>query len=103
MNILDMQAKAEDRAYRSDRRMDRLETSIAQTIRVVKLMVRAGRPLRSDVRELQHWRGEMEHWQAKSEQYRAQTEQNLAEITGKLDALIDVVDRWNPRNGGKKS
>jgi len=42
--ILDMQAKAEERAYRTDRRMDRLETSIAQTIRVAKLMVRPAVP-----------------------------------------------------------
>ena len=63
-------------------------------------MVRAGRPLRSDVRELQQWRDEVRQWQAKSEEYRARTEQNLAEITEKLDALIHIVDNSIRGNGG---
>jgi chromosome segregation ATPase len=82
-------ARAEARADRADRRMDRLETSLAQTIRVVKLMVRAGRPLRSDIRRLQ-----------KSQE---KTEQSFSEINGKLDALIDIVDHSIRRNGGKRN
>ena len=66
---------------------DRLE-------RVVKGLVRAGLSLRSDGRELEKYR-------ATSEKYRAQTEQNLAEITGKLDALTDIVDKSIRRNGGR--
>jgi hypothetical protein len=58
----------------------------------VKGLVRPGLSHRSDVRELQRYR-------AQSEKFRAQTEQNLAEITGKLDALIDIVDRSVRRNG----
>jgi hypothetical protein len=69
-----------------------LERAIAQTNRVVKVLVRAGVSLRSDVRELHRYR-------AASEKFRAQTEQNLAEITGKLDALIDIVDKSIRRNG----
>ena len=79
----------------ADQRMDSLERAIAQSIRVVKGLVRAGGSLRSDVRELQRYR-------AQSEKFRAQTEQNSAEITGKLDALIDIVDRSVRRNGGRR-
>ena len=84
--------RAEERADRADRRMERLEAAIAQTNRVVKLMVGAGRSLRSDVRDLQRWRVEVRQWQAR-------TDQNLAEITGKLDALTDIVEKWVRRNG----
>jgi ectoine hydroxylase-related dioxygenase (phytanoyl-CoA dioxygenase family) len=101
--ILEMQAKAEERfaraearADRADRRMDRLEASIAQTNRVVKALVRTGRGLRSDVRELQRYRVE-------AEKFHARTEENLSEITGKLDALIDIVDKTLRRNGGKRA
>jgi chromosome segregation ATPase len=93
--ILQSQAKAEARADRAEERMDRLERSIAQTNRTVKGLVRAGLSIRSDVRELQRYR-------AQSEKFRAQTEQNLAEITGKLDALIDIVDKSIRRNGGHR-
>jgi nanoRNase/pAp phosphatase (c-di-AMP/oligoRNAs hydrolase) len=99
--ILHSQAKAEARADRADQRMDRaeqrmdrLERALAQNIRVVKGLVRAGVSLRSDMREMQRWR-------AASEKFRAQTERNLAEITGKLDALIDIVDKSLRRNGGR--
>jgi outer membrane protein TolC len=80
---------------RADQCADRLERAIAQTNRVVKALVRAGGSLRSDVRELQRYR-------AQSEKSRAQTEQNLAEITGKLDALIDIADRSMRRCGGRR-
>lgn len=92
--ILDMQAKADERhrqamerADRADRRLDRLE-------HIVALMVRTGRPLRTDVRELEQWREEMRHWQKK-------TERNLAEITEKLDALIHIVDNSIRGNGNE--
>lgn len=75
-----------ERADRADRRLDRLE-------HIVTMMVRVGRPLRTDVRELQQWRAEVRHWQKK-------TEQNLSEITEKLDALIDIVSKSIRRNGG---
>ena len=81
--------RAEARADRADRRMDRLEASLAQTIRVVKLMVRAGRPLRSDIRRLQ--------------QSQEKSGEKLSEIDGKLDALIDIVDQSIRRNGGKSN
>jgi ABC-type transporter Mla subunit MlaD len=87
-SILDIQAKAEARADRADRRMDRLEN-------VVKQLVRSGLSLRSDVRELQKFR-------ARSEKFQARTEENLAEITNKLDALIDIVDKSIRRNGGAR-
>jgi L-lactate utilization protein LutB len=78
--ILDMQAKNEERWAKADRRMDRLE-------RLVERLARSGLSLRSDVQELK--------------KFRRRTEQNLAEITEKLDALIDVVDKSIRRNGRK--
>jgi hypothetical protein len=81
-------AKAEARADRADRRMDRLEG-------VAKQLVRSGVSLRSDVRELQKFR-------LRAEKFQARTEENLAEISGKLDALIDVVDKSIRRNGGAR-
>ncbi len=57
-------------------------------------MARAGRRLRSDIRDPERWRAESEQWQAKTDQY-------LAEISDKLNALIDVVDKSIRRNGGK--
>jgi hypothetical protein len=92
--IVHSQARAEARADRADQRMDRLERATAQTNRAVMRLVRPGLSLRSDVRELQRHR-------TQGEKFRAQTEQNLAEITGKLDALIDIVDRSVRRNGGR--
>ena len=92
--ILHSQARSEARADRAEQRMDRLESAIAQNIRIVKGLVRAGLSLRSGARELQRYR-------AASEKFRAQTEQNLAEITRKLDALIDIVDKSIRRNGGR--
>jgi L-lactate utilization protein LutB len=65
----------------AERRMDRLEG-------LVDRLVRSGLSMRSDVKELK--------------EFRRRTEQNLAEITEKLDALIDVVDQWTHRNGGKR-
>jgi len=91
-SILHLQLRAEARADRADQRMDRLERAIAQNNRVVKGLARAGVSLRSDVRELKKYR-------TASERFRAQTEQNLAEITGKLDALIDLVDKSIRGNG----
>jgi L-lactate utilization protein LutB len=60
--------------------MDRLE-------RLGERLVRSGLSLCSDVQELK--------------EFRRRTEQNLAEITEKLDALIDVVDKSIRRNGRK--
>ena len=92
--ILDSQARAEARADRAEQRMDRLERVVAQNNRIVTRLVRAGLSLRSDVRELQKYR-------AASEKFRIRTEQNLAEITEKLDALIDIVDKSIRGNGGR--
>ena len=82
-------ARVEARADRADHRMDRLEA-------VVKGLVRSGVSLRSDVSELQKWR-------VQTEKFHARTEENLAEIAGKLDTLIDIVDKSFRRNGGEKA
>ncbi len=93
--ILDMQAKweerwakNEERWAKADRRMDRLE-------RLGERLVRSGLSLRSDVREARSDVQELK-------EFRRRTEQNLAEITEKLDALIDVVDKSIRRNGRKR-
>ena len=72
-------AKADGRFAKSERRMDRIERVLAQTNRVVASLARSGVSLRSDVRTLQ--------------KFRVRTEENLAEITDKLNALIDIVDK----------
>ncbi len=93
--ILDMQAKweerwakNEERWAKADRRMDRLE-------RLGERLVRSGLSLRSDVREARSDVQELK-------EFRRRTEQNLAEITEKLDVLIDVVDKSIRRNGRKR-
>ena len=93
--ILDMQAKteerfakSEERFAKSERRLDRIERVLAQTNRVVAGLARSGVSLRTDVRKLQ--------------KFRARTEENLAEITDKLNALIDIVDKSHGRNGSAR-
>ena len=80
-------AKNEERWAKAERRMDRLE-------RLGERLVRSGLSLRSDVREVRSDVQELK-------EFRRRTEQNLAEITEKLDALIDVVDKSIRRNGRK--
>jgi len=74
--------------------MDRLERAVAQNTRLLRGLVRAGVSLRSDVRELQKYR-------VASEKFRVRMEQNMAEITDRLDALIDIVDKSIRGNGGR--
>ena len=77
--------KAEERSNRSERRLDRLERMVAQNNRLVTRLARAGVTLRSDVR--------------RHERAITRIEENLAEATDKLNALIDVVDKFLRRNG----
>ena len=86
--ILDMQAKCEERWAKNEQRWAKAE-------RLVERLVRSGLSLRSDVREA---RSEVQELK----KFRRRTEQNLAEITEKLDALIDVVDKSIRRNGTKR-
>jgi len=92
--ILDMQAKTEERWAENEKRWAENEKRWAENEkrwakaeRLVERFARSGVALRSDVRELK--------------EFRRRTEQNLAEITEKLDALIDVVDKSIRRNGRK--
>jgi L-lactate utilization protein LutB len=80
-------AKAEERWAKSERRMDRLE-------KLGERLVRAGLSMGSDVREVRRDVQELK-------EFRRRTEQNLAEITERLDALIDIVDKSIRRNGRK--
>ncbi len=96
--ILDMQAKceerwakADERFAKSERRLDRIEGILAQTNHVVASLARYGVSFRSDVRELQKFRARSEKWQAK-------TDENLAEITDKLNGLIDFSDKFRTRS-----
>ena len=92
--ILHAQARAEARADRAEQRMDRLERAVAQNTRLLRGLVRTGVSLRSDVRELQKYR-------VASEKFRVRMAQNMAEITDRLDALIDIVDKSIRGNGGR--
>ncbi len=67
--------------------MDRLERLGERLVRSGLSMRSDGKEVRSDVQELK--------------EFRRRTERNLAEITEKLDALIDVVDKTIRRNGRK--
>ena len=90
--IMDHQAQAEGRMERLDRAIERLERAISQTNRVVNQLVRYGVSLRSDVRR---------HDEAIVRLDKAMI--RLAEVhaknDGKLNALIDLVDKTIRRNG----
>jgi hypothetical protein len=73
-----------------NRRLDRLERSIAQTDLMVRRLVRYGVSLRSDVRRLDEAMTRLARAQAR-------TEDNLAEATDKLNGLIDIVDKMARR------
>ena len=76
--LMDHQAQAEVR-------MERLERAVSQTNRVVNQLVRYGVSLRSDVRRL--------------DKAMAHLAEVHAETDGKLNALIDLVDKTIRRNG----
>ena len=80
-------AKRSENGYQDfvNRRLDRLERSIAQTDVTVRRLVRYGVSLRSDVRRLDEAMTRLAKAQVR-------TEVNLAEATDKLNGLIDVVD-----------
>jgi len=85
-------AKRSENGYQDfvNRRLDRLERSIAQTDVMVRRLVRYGVSLRSDVRRL----GEVMTQLAKAQ---ARTEDNLAEAADNLNGLIDIVDKMARR------
>ncbi len=83
--IADTRVKADQYFAKSERCLDRIERSLAQTKRMVGGQARSGVSLRNQVRELQGLR-------ARSKQFRARTEENWSEITDKLDALVDLVE-----------
>jgi L-lactate utilization protein LutB len=85
--ILNMQAKWEKRWAKSEERWAKAERRMDRVERLGERLVRSGLSLRSDTQELK--------------EFRRRTEQNLAEITEKLDALIDLVDKSIRRNGRK--
>ena len=85
--ILDMQAKWEERWAKNQERWSKAERRMDRLERLGERLVRSGLSQHSDVRELK--------------EFRRRTEQNLAEITEKLDALIDVVDKSIRGNGRK--
>jgi hypothetical protein len=90
--IMEHQAQAEVRMERLDRNMERLERAISQTNRVVNQLVRYGVSLRSDVRR---------HDEAiiRLDKAMAHLAEVHAETDGKLNALIDLVDKTIRRNG----
>jgi septal ring factor EnvC (AmiA/AmiB activator) len=81
-------AEAEKRFAQSEKRLDRLERGLAQNNRIVTQLARSGVTLRSDVR--------------KTEKHLAEIAESLSEMDGKLNALIDFVDRQARGNGGRR-
>ncbi|MGO8787037.1 MAG: hypothetical protein ACLQVL_06600 [Terriglobia bacterium] len=78
-------AKADERFAQAEKRLDRMERGLAennrllaQNNRIVTQLARSGVGLRSDVRR---------------------TQKNLAEVSEKLNILIDVVDHHIRGNG----
>jgi len=81
-------AQAEKRFVQAEKRLDRLERVVAQNNRIVTGLTRYGVTLRSDVR--------------RTERNLAEITESLSEIDGKLNALIDFVDRQTRGNGQQR-
>jgi septal ring factor EnvC (AmiA/AmiB activator) len=78
-------AKADVRFTKVERRLDRLERLVAQNNHLVGRLARYGVSLRSDIR--------------RHERAIARLEEVHSETDGKLNALIDIVDKSIRRNG----
>ncbi|MGH9327671.1 MAG: hypothetical protein ACRD2B_13460 [Terriglobia bacterium] len=94
--------KSERDIARSSRRMDRVEHDLArtqqvlkQTNRVVAKLASTGVSLRGDIRR-------HEKAIAKHEEMVARHDLMMQEMEGKLNALIDIVDRSIRHNGDKR-
>jgi hypothetical protein len=85
-------AKAEQNFARSNRRLDRIEQMLTQTNRIVGKLASTGVSLRSDIRP-------HEKWLAKHERAVARHDVMMEEMEGKLNVLIDIVDKTTRRNG----
>jgi len=88
-------AQAEKRFAQAEKRLDRLERGlaensrlVAQNNRIVTQLARSGVTLRSDVR--------------RTEMNLAEITESLSEMDGKLNALIDFVDRQTRGNGRQR-
>jgi chromosome segregation ATPase len=88
-------AKADQRFAQAEKRLDRLERGlaensriVAQNNRIVTQLARSGVTLRSDVR--------------RTERNLAEITESLSEIDGKLNALVDIVDRQIRGNGRQR-
>ncbi|MGA2986098.1 MAG: hypothetical protein ABSG32_20020 [Terriglobia bacterium] len=78
-------AQAEKRSAQAEKRLDQLERVVAQNSRIVTQLARSGVTLRSDVR--------------RTEKNLAEIAESLSEMDGKLNALIEFVDRQTRGNG----
>ena len=81
-------AKADQRFAQAEKRLDRLERGLAQNNRIVTQLARSGVTLRSDVR--------------RTEKNLAEIAESMSEMDGKLNALIEFVDRQTRGNGGRR-
>jgi uncharacterized coiled-coil protein SlyX len=81
-------AKADQRFVQAEKRLDRLERVVAQNNRIVTQLARSGVTLRSDVR--------------RTERNLAEITESLSEIDGKLNTLVDIVDRQIRGNGRQR-
>lgn len=110
--ILKQQAKFEasfEASFQgSNQRLDRIEHVLIQTNRVVMKLASTGVALRSDMRR--HGKTAAAHEEmlarhakaiAKHEEFAARHDVMMAEMEGKLNALIDFVDKQTRRDGAK--
>ena len=81
-------AKADQRFAQAEKRLDRLERGLAQNNRIVTQLARSGVTLRSDVR--------------RTEKNLAEIAESMSEMDGKLNALIEFVDRQTRGNGQQR-
>ena len=82
--------RADERFAQAEKRLDRLERVVAQNNRIVTRLTRYGVSLRSDVRRTER---NLEGVRERTERNLERVSESLAEVDGKLNALIEIVDR----------
>jgi len=92
-------AQAERRFVQAEKRLDRLERVMAQNNRTVTQLARSGVTLRTDVRRTERNLAEGAERTSQIEKNLAKVSESLSEIDGKLNALVDIMDRQIRGNG----
>ncbi|MHB8652336.1 MAG: hypothetical protein ACYDA9_00500 [Terriglobia bacterium] len=91
--------RADQRFAKAEKRLDRLEHLMRQNNHLVTRLARLGLSLRSDVRRCDR---SHEDSVRKTDENLAKVAESLAEMDGKLNGLIDIMDRHLRGNGKQK-